>query len=159
MGLHLLVKVCPLKRFKFYLALSKCLKIQKSSSSEGYVDAKNSVCAQDIKRFHIAKSEKFYWSSKSSESWSGGASLAAYNHMSDRLFKPDVRWKWHKVNYRYTKDTLESLLSVSKNLATSYSPPRPLPKKKQPLLWGTREHGTTSRQLLFSFTHPVVEKK
>ena len=74
--------------------------------------------------------------------WSGWASLAAHNRVSDRLFKPHVRWKSH----------LESPLSVSKNLIISYSP------QKLPLLLGTLEHGSTSRKLSFSFTHPVVEE-
>ena len=91
--------------------------------------------------------------------WSGRASLATYNSVLDRLFKSHVRWKSHKVNYGYTEDSLDSLLS--KNLATSYSP------KKLPLILGTGEHGSFSllTQLLkkitrlFSFEPSELENK
>ena len=45
--------------------------------------------------------------------------------------------------YEYTKDILESLLPVSKNLATLYSP------KKLPLLLSTQERGSTTWKLHF----------
>ena len=64
---------------------------------------------------------------------SGGVSLAAYNGVSDRLFKPHVRWKSDRGNYGYTEDSLESLLLVSKILATLY-----FPKKIVPTLRYTR---------------------
>ena len=83
---------------------------------------------------------------------SGGTSLATYSDVSHRFFKPHVRWKPESKNYGYAKDRLGSLLSVSKNLATLHS------LQKLPLLLGTQEHGSTSRKLSFSFTHPIVEE-
>ena len=47
-----------------------------------------------------------------------GASLAAYNGVSDRLFKRHGRWKSDKAKDGYIEDSLESLLSVTKNLTT-----------------------------------------
>ena len=49
---------------------------------------------------------------------SGGASLAAYNGVSDRLFKRHGRWKSDRAKDGYIEDSLESLLSVTKNLTT-----------------------------------------
>ena len=49
---------------------------------------------------------------------SGGGSLDAYNGVSDRLFKSLGRWKSDKVKDAYIEDSLESLLSVTKNLTT-----------------------------------------
>ena len=49
---------------------------------------------------------------------SGGASLAAYNGVSDRLFKRHGRWKSDKAKDSYIEDSLESLLSVTRNLTT-----------------------------------------
>ena len=68
-GLHLLVKICPLKQLKLYLGLSKI-----SENSEEFIfrslsRGKKFSCAIEINWFPIAESEKFYWSSKSSESW------------------------------------------------------------------------------------------
>ena len=49
---------------------------------------------------------------------SGGASLATYSGVSDRLFKRHGRWKSDKAKDGYIEDSLESLLSVTKNLTT-----------------------------------------
>ena len=49
---------------------------------------------------------------------SGGASLAAYNGVSDKLFKRHGRWKSDRAKDGYVEDSPESLLSVSKNLTT-----------------------------------------
>ena len=49
---------------------------------------------------------------------SGEASLAAYSGVSDRLFKRHGRWKSDKAKDGYIEDSLESLLSVTKNLTT-----------------------------------------
>ena len=49
---------------------------------------------------------------------SGGASLAACNDVPDVIFKRHGRWKSDRAKDGYIKDSLESLLSVSKNLAT-----------------------------------------
>ena len=46
----------------------------------------------------------------------GGASAAANAGVSDRLFKRHGRWKSDRAKYGYIKDSLESLLSVSKSL-------------------------------------------
>ena len=51
---------------------------------------------------------------------SGGASFATYSGVSDRLSKRHWRWKSDKAKDGYIEDSLESLLSVSKNL-TWYS--------------------------------------
>ena len=137
---QLLVKICQLKQLTFYLALWK---IPENSSSEAKVWAINSVFAQEINQFHIAESEKFYRSSKSSESWleklratklmiRWGLTCAC-NGMLNRLFNPHVRWKWHRGNYGNAEDSLDSLLSVSKSLATSY-PPSPQKKIASTLL-------------------------
>ena len=67
-------------------------------------------------------------------------------------FQAHVRWKSERANYRYTEDSLESLLSVSKNVAALYFP------EKLPQILGTKELGSTSRNLSFSFTYSVVEK-
>ena len=47
---------------------------------------------------------------------SGGASLAAYSGVSDRLSKRHGRWESDRAKDRRIEDSLESLLSVSKNL-------------------------------------------
>ena len=49
---------------------------------------------------------------------SGGPSLAAYNGVLDRLFKRHGRWKSDRAKDGYIEDSLESLLSVTKNLTT-----------------------------------------
>ena len=46
----------------------------------------------------------------------GGATAAAENHVSDRLFKKHGRWRSEKVKDAYVKENLEQLLSVSLNL-------------------------------------------
>ena len=48
----------------------------------------------------------------------GGASAAANAGVSDRLFKRHGRWKTDLAKEGYTKDNLESLLSVSRSLHT-----------------------------------------
>ena len=48
----------------------------------------------------------------------GGASAAANAGVSDRLFKRHGRWKTDRAKDGYIKDSLESLLSVSKSLHT-----------------------------------------
>ena len=115
--------------------------------------AKDSVCAQDINRFHIAESKKFYWSSKSSEHclvkvqvtqlmvrWT---SLATYNSMLDRFFNPHVRWKSDSANYRNTKQYSSIILP---------------PPKKVSLLLGTWEHGSASRNFRFSLLTQLLKK-
>ena len=47
---------------------------------------------------------------------SGGATLAANNGVSDRLFKRHGRWKSETAKDGYVKDSLDALLSVSKSL-------------------------------------------
>ena len=47
-----------------------------------------------------------------------GASLAAYNGVSDRLFQRHERWKSDREKDGYIEDSLESLLSVTKKLTT-----------------------------------------
>ena len=47
---------------------------------------------------------------------SGGASAAANNGVSDRLFKRHGRWKSDKAKDGYVEDSLKSLLSVSSKL-------------------------------------------
>ena len=47
---------------------------------------------------------------------SGGASAAANNGISDRLFKRHGRWKSEKAKDGYIKDNITELLSVSLNL-------------------------------------------
>ena len=46
----------------------------------------------------------------------GGASAAAGAGVSDRLFKRHLRWKTDRAKDGCIKDSLESLLSVSKSL-------------------------------------------
>ena len=46
----------------------------------------------------------------------GGASAAANAGVSDRLFKRHGRWRSDRAKDGYIKDSLESLLSVSKSL-------------------------------------------
>ena len=46
----------------------------------------------------------------------GGASAAANAGVSDRLFKRHFRWRTDRAKDGYIKDSLESLLSVSKSL-------------------------------------------
>ena len=48
----------------------------------------------------------------------GGASAAANAGVSDRLFKRHGRWRTDRAKDGYIKDSLESLLSVSKSLHT-----------------------------------------
>ena len=47
---------------------------------------------------------------------SGGATLAANNGISDRLFKRHGRWKSETAKDGYIKDNLDALLSVSRSL-------------------------------------------
>ena len=47
---------------------------------------------------------------------SGGATLAANNGVSDRLFKRHGRWKSETAKDGYVKDSLDALLSVSRSL-------------------------------------------
>ena len=49
---------------------------------------------------------------------SGEDSLATYNGVSDRLFKRHPRWKSVRAKEKYIEGSIESLLSVSKKLAT-----------------------------------------
>ena len=47
---------------------------------------------------------------------SGGATQAANNHVTDRLFKLHGRWRSENAKDGYVKDSLNSRLAVSKNL-------------------------------------------
>ena len=46
---------------------------------------------------------------------SGGGSLAPYNGVSDTLSKRQGKWKTDRANDGYIEDSLEPLMSVSKN--------------------------------------------
>ena len=47
---------------------------------------------------------------------SGGATAAANNGISDRLFKRHGRWRLEKVKDSYVKDNIDALISVTLGL-------------------------------------------
>ena len=162
MGLQLLVKIFSLKQFKFYLALSKI-----SKNSEEFIfrslsrDKKFSQCTRN-KPISYSRIREVLLKFQPQRILIGKTSgYTAFDQVGSHLshtimcqiyfFKPHARWKSHRVNYRYTEDNLESPLSVSKNLETYFL-------QKLLLLLRTRQHGSTSRKLSFSFTHSVVEE-
>ena len=125
-------KICPLKKVKYYLALSKI-----SENSEEFIfrglsrgrkfslRTKNKPISYSRIRenfIKVLKAVNLDWRKYGLHSLrSGGASLAAFNGVSDRLFKRHGRWKSDRAKDGYIEDSLESLLSVSKNLTTWYS--------------------------------------
>ena len=62
-------KICPLKELKFYLALPKISENSEEFIFRSLTRGKNFRLCTRNNRFHIAESEKSYWSSKSSEYW------------------------------------------------------------------------------------------
>ena len=122
-------KICPLKQLKYYLALSKI-----SENSEEFIfrglsrgkkfslRTKNKPISYSRIRQNLIKVLKAVNLDRRKYGLyslrSGGASLAAFNGVSGRLFKRHGRWKSETAKVGYIKDSLESLLSVSKNLTT-----------------------------------------
>ena len=121
--------MCPLKQLKYYLALAKI-----SENSEELIfrglsrgkkfslrTKKKPISYSRIREnfIKVLKAVNLDWRKYGLHSLrSGGASLAAYNGVSDRLFKRHGRWKSDRSKDGYVTDSLESPLSVSKNLAT-----------------------------------------
>ena len=149
-----------LKQLKYYPAVSKISEISEESIFRSLSNNKKFSLCTRIKltsysrmREVLLKSLKAVildWKNYGIHSlrW-GGISLVAHNGVSDRLFKWHGRRKSDEDKVGYIEDSLESLLSVSKNLAAWYSPP------KFPLILVTRKHGSTSRKISFSLIQPV----
>ena len=121
-------KICPLKQLKYYLVLSKI-----SENSEEFIFR---GLSRD-KKFSLRTKNKSISYSRIRENFikvlavnldcrkyglhslrSGGASLTAFNGVSDRLFKRHGRWKSNRAKDGYIEDSLGSSSSVSKNLIT-----------------------------------------
>ena len=119
-------KLCSLKQLKYYLALyensEEFIFRGLSRGKKFSLRTKNKPILYSRIRQNFIKVLKEmnldwrkYWLNSLR---SGGASLAAYNGVSDRLFKRHGRWKSDRAKDDYIEDSLESLLSVSKNLTT-----------------------------------------
>ena len=122
-------KICSLKQLKYYLALSRI-----SENSEEFIfrgsnrgkkfSLRTKTRAISYSRIResfikVLKGVNFDWRKYGLHSLrSGGAPPAAYNGVSDRLFKRQGRWKSDRAKEWYIQDSLESLLPVSKNLTT-----------------------------------------
>ena len=122
-------KICPLKQLQYYLALAKIPENSEEFIFRGLsrvkkfsLDTKNRPISYSRIRenfIKILKAMNLDWRKYGLHSLrSGGAWLAAYNGVSDRLFKRHGRWKSDKAKDGYIEDSLEPLLSVTKNLTT-----------------------------------------
>ena len=122
-------KICPLKQLQYYLALVKIPENSDEFIFRGLsrvkkftLGTKNRPISYSRIRenfIKVLKAMNLDWRKYGLHSLrSGGASLAAYNGVSDRLFKRHGRWKSDKAKDGKIQDSLESLLSVTKNLAT-----------------------------------------
>ena len=122
-------KICPLKQFQYYLAFAKIPENSEEFIFRGLSRGKKfrlctknkSISYSRIREnfFKVLKAVNLVWRKYGLHSLrSGGASLAAYNGVSDRLFKRHGRWKSDRAKDGYIKDRLESLLSATKNLTT-----------------------------------------
>ena len=122
-------KICPLKQLQYYLALAKIPENSEEFIFRGLSRGKKFSLRTKIKPISysrirgifikVLKAVNLDWKKYGLHSLrSGGASLAAYNGMSDRLFKQHGKWKSDKAKDGYIEDSLESLLSVTKNLTT-----------------------------------------
>ena len=122
-------KTCPLKQFQYYLAFAKIPENSEEFIFRGLSRGKKfslrtknkSISYSRIREnfFKVLKAVNLVWRKYGLHSLrSGGASLAAYNGASDRLFKRHGRWKSDRAKDCYIKDRLESLLSATKNLTT-----------------------------------------
>ena len=122
-------KICPLKQLQYYLALIKIPENSEAFIFRGLSRGKKfslrtrnkpiSYSRIRVNFIKVLKAANPDWRKYGLHSLrSGGASLAAYNGVSDRLFKRDGRWTSDKAKDAYIEDSLESLLSVTKNLTT-----------------------------------------
>ena len=122
-------KICPLKQLQYYLALAKIPENSEEFIFRGLSRGKKFSLRTKIKPISYSRIREIFikvlkavnldWKKYGLHSLrSGGASLAAYNGVSDRLFKRHGRWKSDKAKDGYIEDSLESLLSVTKNLTT-----------------------------------------
>ena len=122
-------KICPLKQLQYYLALAKIPENSEEFIFRGLIRGKKFSLRTKIKPISYSRIREIFikvlkavnldWKKYGLHSLrSGGASLAAYNGMSDRLFKQHGKWKSDKAKDGYIEDSLESLLSVTKNLTT-----------------------------------------
>ena len=122
-------KICPLKQLKYYLALSKMSENSKrfifrglSRGKKFSLRSKNKPISYGRIRENFIKVLKAVNLDRRKYGLhslrSGGASLAAFNGVSDRLLKRHRRWKSDRAQDGYIEYSLESLLSVSKNLTT-----------------------------------------
>ena len=125
-------KTCPLKQLKYYLALAKISENSEELIFRGLsrgkkfsLRTKNKPISYSRIRenfIKVLKAVNLDWRKYGLHSLrSGGASLAAYNGVSDKLFKRHGRWKSDRAKDGYIEDSLESLLSVSNNLTKWYS--------------------------------------
>ena len=122
-------KICPLKQLQYYLALVKIPENSDEFIFKGLSRVKKFTLGTKNRPIPYSKIRENFikvlnamnldWRKYGLHSLrSGGASLAAYNGVSDRLFKRHGRWKSDKAKDGYIEDSLESLLSVTKNLTT-----------------------------------------
>ena len=122
-------KICPLKQLQYYLALANITENSEeflfrdlSRGKKFSLRTKNKPISYSRIRenfIKVLRAVNLDWRKYGLHSLrSGGASLAAYNGVSDRLFKRHGRWKSDRAKDGYIEDSLESLLSVTKNLTT-----------------------------------------
>ena len=122
-------KICPLKQFQCYLALAKISENSEefffrglSKGKKFSLRTKDKPISYNRIREHfikVLKAANLDWRNYGLHSLrSGGASVAAYNGVLDRLFKWHGRWKSEGAKGGYIEDNLESLLPVTKNLTT-----------------------------------------